>query len=256
MMPGFYPAQRTHVWYLPTTMRIDFVSLFPEMVLDACRHSILGRAEASEKVAFGTANPRDFATDKHRTVDDTPYGGGPGMLMKPDVVASAIRSLKPGDGAAIVFCEPSGRLFDQAAARELAGFEQVIFVCGHYEGIDDRVRQLFATHTFSIGDYVLTGGELPALVMADAVVRLLPGVLGSAESLQIDSHEGGLLSAPQFTRPDVFEGLTVPEVLTGGDHNKADKWKREQALKLTRDKRPDLFCRATLEKSDPDMLSS
>lgn len=237
-------------------MRVDFVTLFPEMVLDACRHSILGRADASKKVAFGAANPRDFATDKHRTVDDTPYGGGPGMLMKPDVVSAAIRSLSTDSKTAIVFCEPSGKLFTQAHARELAKFGQIVFVCGHYEGIDDRVRQLFATHVFSIGDYVLTGGELPALVMADAIVRLIPGVLGSAESLQIDSHEGGLLSAPQFTRPEVFEGLEVPEVLRSGDHKKAAKWKREQALKTTRENRPDLFCRADLEKSDPDMLSS
>lgn len=237
-------------------MRVDFVTLFPEMVLDACRHSILGRAETSGKVSFSASNPRDFATDKHRTVDDTPYGGGPGMLMKPDVVTAAIRNLRKEERAATVLCEPSGKIFTQSDARELAGFDQVIFVCGHYEGIDDRVRQLFATHVFSIGDYVLTGGELPALVMADAVVRLIPGVLGSAESLEIDSHEGGLLSAPQFTRPEVFEGLEVPEVLRGGDHKRAEKWKREQALKTTRANRPDLFCRADLEKTDPDMLSS
>lgn len=237
-------------------MRLDFVTLFPEMVLHACRHSILERAEASGKVTFGAANPRDFATDKHRTVDDSPFGGGPGMLMKPDVVSAAIRSLQPGTNSAIVFCEPSGKLFTQSDAHELSGFDQLIFVCGHYEGIDDRVRQIFATHVFSIGDYVLTGGELPALVMADAVVRLMPGVLGSAESLQIDSHEGGLLSAPQFTRPEVFEGLEAPEVLRSGDHKKAARWKREQALKTTRENRPDLFCRANLEKSDPDMLSS
>lgn len=178
------------------------------------------------------------------------------MLMKADVVSAAIRSLQPETKTAIVICEPSGQLFTQSDARELAAFEQVIFVCGHYEGIDDRVRQLFATHVLSIGDYILTGGELPALVMADAVVRLFPGVLGSPESLQIDSHEGGLLSAPQFTRPEIFEGLEVPAVLRSGDHKKAAKWKREQALKTTRENRPDLFCRADLEKSDPDMLSS
>lgn len=235
---------------------VAFVTLFPDMVLDACRHSILGRAQEAELVRFATSNPREFATDKHKTVDDTPYDGGPGMLLKPDVVAAAIRSLKPEKDDAIVFCEPSGKLFTQEEAKKLSGRNRVVFVCGHYEGIDDRVRQHFATHVYSIGDYVLTGGELPALVMADAIVRLQPGVLGSAESLQIDSHAGGLLSAPQFTRPEVFEGIEVPEVLTKGDHRAATRWKREQSLRLTKENRPDLFARARLEKDDPDMLSS
>jgi tRNA (guanine37-N1)-methyltransferase len=228
------------------------------MAMEACRHSILGRAESGGKVRFSAVNPRDFASDKHRTVDDTPYGGGPGMLMKPDVVASAIESLptRENERRAVVFCEPTGRLFTQADAAELASYERLIFVCGHYEGIDDRVRQLFATHTFSIGDFVLTGGELPALVMADAVVRLLPGVLGSEASLAIDSHADGLLSAPQFTRPEVFRDLRVPEELVGGDHGRAGKWKRAQSLLATRRSRPDLFCRAKLEKGDADMLSS
>ena len=237
-------------------MRIDFVTLFPEMVLGACRHSILGRAESSGLVLFGASNPRDFAPDKHRTVDDTPFGGGPGMLMKPDVVAAAIRSLGVGENAAVVFTEPTGGLFTQSVARELSQKASVVFVCGHYEGIDDRVRQRWATHTLSLGDFVLTGGELPALVMADAVARLIPGVLGSAESLGIDSHEGGLLSAPQFTRPDEFKGLAVPEVLRSGDHRAAALWKRKIALETTRRHRPDLFCRARLEKGDADMLSS
>lgn len=236
-------------------MRIDFVTLFPEMVLAACRHSILGRAESGGLVHFGAANPRDFAVDKHRTVDDTPYGGGPGMLMKPDVASAAIRSLEPGEDAAIVLTDPTGKLFNQAAASELSRRPAVVFVCGHYEGIDDRVRQRWGTHVFSIGDFVVTGGELPALVMADAVVRLLPGVLGSAESLAIDSHAGGLLSAPQFTRPETFEGLAVPEELRSGDHRAADNWKRKIALETTRLNRPDLFCRAKLEKGDADMLS-
>ena len=237
-------------------LEVAFVTLFPEMVLDACRHSILGRAQETKLVQFEAANPRDFATDKHKTVDDTPYGGGPGMLLRPDVVAAAIRSLKPKEGDVVVFCEPSGKPFTQADACQLSKETRIIFVCGHYEGIDDRVRQLFATHVYSIGDYVLTGGELPALVMADAVVRLVPGVLGSPESLEIDSHARGLLSAPQFTRPKDFEGLPVPEVLTKGDHKAAAKWKREHALGATRANRPDLFARAKLEKDDPDMLSS
>ena len=237
-------------------LEVDFVTLFPEMVLDACRHSILGRAKEAGLVKFEAKNPRDLAADKHRTVDDTPYGGGPGMLLKPEVVSKAIKDLKPKKDAAIVFCEPTGKLFMQEDAQELSQKEQVVFVCGHYEGIDDRVRQLFATHVFSIGDYVLTGGELPALVMADAIVRLIPRALGSPESLEIDSHADGLLSAPQFTRPEVFEGLAVPEVLTKGDHKSAQKWKRKESLRVTKENRPDLFARAKLEKDDPDMLSS
>lgn len=237
-------------------LEVSFVTLFPEMVLDACRHSILGRAQEARLVHFEAANPRDFATDKHKSVDDSPYGGGPGMLLKPDVVAAAIRSLKPMEGDAVVLCEPAGKPFTQADAQQLSVKKRVIFVCGHYEGIDDRIRKLFATHVFSIGDYVLTGGELPALVIADAVVRLVPGVLGSPESLEIDSHAGGLLSAPQFTRPEVFEGIPVPEDLTKGDHKAAAKWKREHSLRVTRVNRPDLFARAKLEKDDPDMLSS
>lgn len=237
-------------------LEVDFVTLFPEMVLQACGYSILGRAKEAGLVEFKASNPRDFAEGKHRTVDDTPFGGGPGMLLKPDVVAKAIKQLNPERDAAIVFCEPSGRQFTQEDAGELSKRKQVVFVCGHYEGIDDRVRQLFATHVFSIGDYVLTGGELPALVMADAIVRLVPGALGSSESLEIDSHANGLLSAPQFTRPEVFEGLSVPEVLTKGDHKAAQRWKRAQSLKVTKENRPDLFARAKLEKDDPDMLSS
>lgn len=224
-------------------------------MLAACRHSILGRAEQNGLVAFRAANPRDFATDRHRTVDDTPYGGGPGMLIKADVAVAAIRSLEPVAGAAIVFPDPTGTPFRQSDAVELSKIEQIVFVCGHYEGIDDRVRQIFATHVFSIGDFVLTGGEIPALAMADAAVRLLPRALGSAQSLEIDSHSGGLLSAPQFTRPEVFEGLAVPEALRSGDHRAAGDWKRKQALTLTRLRRPDLFCAAKLEKGDADMLS-
>ncbi len=242
--------------YRPGVVRIDFVTLFPEMVLGACRYSILQRAAEAGTVQFRSANPRDFAADPHRTVDDSPYGGGPGMLMKPDVAAAAIRSLEPGPEAAIVLCDPTGTSFTQSAAVELALCKQIVFLCGHYEGIDDRIRQRFATHVYSIGDYVLTGGELPALVMADAVVRLIPGVLGSAESLAIDAHAGGLLSAPQFTRPESWEGLEVPEVLRGGHHGEAARWKRRASLRLTRANRPDLFARARLEKGDADMLSS
>jgi len=239
-------------------LRIDFVTLFPEMMLGAARHSMLKRAEDSGLVAFGAVDPRSFAADRHRTVDDTPFGGGPGMLMKPEPLDAAIRSIlpQPAKGTAVVMPDPTGTPFTQNDAAELAGSGHVVFVCGHYEGIDERIADKWVTHRFSIGDYVLTGGELPALVMADAIVRLVPGVLGDAASLAIDSHADGLLSAPQYTRPDVWEGLEVPTVLRSGDHGAIAKWKRRQALLATRQRRPDLFARANLAKSDLDLLQS
>ncbi|HVT14055.1 MAG TPA: tRNA (guanosine(37)-N1)-methyltransferase TrmD [Fimbriimonadaceae bacterium] len=228
--------------------RIDFVTLFPEMVFGVLGHSIMKRAEAAGHVAFGTSDPRDFTTDKHRTVDDSPFGGGPGMLMKAEPVAQAIEAL--GQADAIVFTDPTGSLFTQSDAATLSRLAHVVFVCGHYEGIDDRVRERLATHTFSIGDYVLTNGELPALIMADAVVRLIPGVLGKEESLRIDSHADGLLSAPQYTRPEEWRGIPVPAVLLGGNHKEIERWKRRQALLLTRSNRPDLFARAAITDAD------
>ena len=236
-------------------LRIDFVTLFPEMILGAVGHSILKRAADSKIVEFGAVDPRTFTHDKHRTVDDNPFGGGPGMLMKCEPVAAAIDSLFPDEHTAVVMTDPTGVLFTQLAAHELSQAQRVIFVCGHYEGIDDRIRHLYATHTFSIGDFVLTGGELPSLVMADAVVRLLPGALGSAESLSVDSHVDGLLSAPQFTRPETFKDESVPEVLRSGDHGAVEKWRRKQALEMTRKNRPDLFWRAELTASDVKLLS-
>ena len=234
-------------------LRIDFVTLFPEMVLGALGHSITKRASEAGLSKYGTVNPRDFTTDKHRTVDDSPFGGGPGMLMKAEPVAQAIESLAPAD--AVVLTDPTGKRFNQAAAHELASMKHVMFLCGHYEGIDDRIRQRYATHVFSIGDFVLTNGELPALAMADAVVRLIPGVLGSEDSLNIDSHSDGLLSAPQFTRPEVWREMAVPPVLVGGNHAEIAKWRRAEALRLTRLQRPDLFARARLTRQDLEILT-
>ncbi len=236
-------------------LRMQFVTLFPEMVLQAVGHSMLRRASESGLVCFEAVDPRAFTTDNHRTVDDKPFGGGPGMLMKAEPVAQAIESFGV-EGAAIVFPDPTGPRFTQGAAQELAQAGRVMFVCGHYEGIDERVRERYATHTFSIGDFVLTGGELPALLMADAMTRLVPGVLGCGESLGIDSHADGLLSAPQYTRPEVWRDAAVPEVLLSGDHGALAKWKRQTSLRATRASRPDLFCRAELEKADIDLLSS
>lgn len=235
-------------------MRVAFVSLFPEMVLGALSHGVLGRAAKRGLVRYEAADPRDFVYDRHRTVDDRPFGGSDGMLIKAEPVLAAVRWLRPAEGAAVVLTDPTGDRFDQRAAEELASRPELVFVCGRYEGIDDRARRILATHTFSLGDFVLTCGEIPALAMADAVVRLLPGVVGSEGSLRQDSHQGGLLSAPQFTRPREVEGMPVPEELLSGDHQAAQRWQREQALRLTRERRPDLFCRARLEKADLDLL--
>jgi tRNA (guanine37-N1)-methyltransferase len=174
------------------------------------------------------------------------------MLMKAEPVALAIESL--GQADAVILTDPTGRLFTQADAKSLADLSHVVFVCGHYEGIDERVRERFATHVFSIGDFVLTNGELPALVMADAIVRLVPGVLGSEESLQIDSHSDGLLSAPQYTRPEVWREMPAPPVLLSGNHSEIAKWKRRVSLKLTRRQRPDLFAKATLTDADLKLM--
>jgi tRNA (guanine37-N1)-methyltransferase len=237
-------------------VRVDFVSLFPEMLAAPLGHSILGRASANGKVAFRIANPRDYAYDRHQKVDDTPFGGEPGMLLRAEPVALAIESLQPETSAAIVMTDPAGLPFDQTAAQTLSECPQVIFLCGHYEGIDHRIKTRFCTHAYSIGDYILTNGELPALVMADALVRLLPGVLGNAASLEADSHSDGLLSAPNFTRPEVWRDEAIPAVLKSGDHKAVARWRREQALRTTRDNRPDLLARAKLEKGDLDVLSS
>ncbi len=238
-------------------MIIDFVTLFPESVLAGIRHSILARAEADGAVTFRGWNPRDYATDAHRTVDDKPFGGGPGMVMKPDIVWQAVSAaMEPAEeGAQVLVFEPWGERFDQSKAQELSTAAQLVMVCGHYEGLDARIAERAGARVISMGDFVLTGGELPAMMVADAIVRLLPGVLGCAGSLEIDSHSGGLLSAPQYTRPWEFGGLTPPEVLRSGDHAAVERWKRQQSLQLTRKNRPDLFAMAHLESSDLDLLN-
>ncbi len=223
--------------------RIDFVTLFPDMVRGALEHSILGRAASAGLVEFRAVSPRDYCYDQHKKVDDTPYGGHPGMLIKAEPVALAIEGLLPPDPTAhaVIFTEPSGIPFKQENGKELAQYEQIVFVCGHYEGIDHRAEETYATHVFSIGDYVLTNGELPALVMADAITRLLPGVLGAAESLEEDSFSGQGLSAPNYTKPPVWRGKEVPEVLRSGDHKKIEEWRRVEGEKRTRERRPDLL---------------
>jgi tRNA (guanine37-N1)-methyltransferase len=226
---------------MPAPLRLGFVSLFPELLLAVLRESILGRAERENLVSYATANPRDFTTDNHRTVDDSPYGGGPGMLMKAEPVALAFESLSARPGATVIATDPAAPIFSQADANRLSQAGEVIFLCGHYEGVDERALEALATERFSIGDYVLTGGELPALVMADAIVRRLPGVLGNAESLEADSFSAGILSAPNYTRPENWRGREVPEVLRSGDHEKIRLYRLRRALELTARLRPDLL---------------
>lgn len=240
-------------------MKLGFVTLFPDIVRTVMGTSILGRAQQSGLLEVALANPRDFATDNHKTVDDRPFGGGPGMVMMAPIADAALRSicnLEQDLARAIVATDPAGSVFTQRTARELASRSEVIFVCGHYEGIDERFVARRCTHRLSIGDFVLTGGEIPALAMADSIVRLIPGVLGDPESLEIDSHSSGLLGPPQYTRPIEWEGMEVPSVLRGGDHGAIERWKRLQSLVTTRERRPDLFAFSKLVKKDADMLSS
>jgi tRNA (guanine37-N1)-methyltransferase len=226
-------------------VRLDFVTIFPEYFtpLDL---SLLGKARERGIVEAGVHDLRDWTDDVHRTVDDTPYGGGPGMIMRPEPWGRALRHLTGGSAdthapARVVIPTPAGRPFDQAYAADLATAPWIIFCCGRYEGIDARVADAWADDEISIGDYVLAGGEVAALVIVEAVVRLLPGVLGNAESAGDDSFADGLLEAPAFTRPPEWEGQPVPEVLRSGDHRAIARWRREQSLTRTRLRRPDLL---------------
>lgn len=208
--------------------------------------SIMGRAVRSGCLSFGTVNPRDFTYDRNSKVDDVPFGGEPGMLLRAEPVARAIESIRRS-GAAIVLTDPAGHPFRQTDAVSLGSYAQIIFLCGHYEGIDERLAQAYATHRFSIGDYVLTNGELPALVMADAIVRRLPGVLGSEESLEADSFGEPKLSAPNFTRPETWRGREVPPVLRSGHHEEIEKWRRRESASITNVRRPDLRAQGEIE---------
>jgi tRNA (guanine37-N1)-methyltransferase len=200
-------------------------------------------------------NIRDWARDKHHTTDDMPYGGGGGMVMKPEPVFDAVESiLGPSSGIPIILLTPQGRVFSQAVARELSAHERIALVCGRYEGFDERIRTCLVTDEISIGDYVLTGGELPALIIIDAVTRLLPGALGDPTGAEDDSHASGLLEYPHYTRPPEFRGDKVPDILLSGDHAKIEKWRREQSLLRTLARRPDLLEKAELTDSDKKFL--
>jgi len=239
-------------------MRVDIISLFPEMFDGPFGHSIMKRARDANLLTVNVVNPRDFTYDKHRVVDDYPFGGGSGMVMKPEPFFRAVESILASahlENRRVVLMCPSGKRFDQEKCKQLAGYEHLIFICGHYEGIDGRVREHLVDEAISIGDYVLTGGELPAMVIVDAVARMLPGVLGSSDSAKHDSFYNGLLEYPQYTRPREYAGLTVPEILLSGDHAKIERWRRKQSLKITLECRPDLLEKVNLSLEDKKLLT-
>lgn len=221
-------------------MRIDVITIFPGMLDGFFKESMLKRAAAAGIVVFNTIDLRSFTKDVHRTVDDRPYGGGPGMVMKPEPIFAAVESVRT-EGARVILMTPQGRPFRQCEAQALSQEDHLIFVCGHYEGVDERVRQALVTDEISIGDYVLTNGVLAAAVVADAVVRLLPGVLGGAGATEEESFSEGLLEYPQYTRPPEFHGMSVPDVLLSGHHQEVAVWRRNQSLQRTRERRPDLM---------------
>jgi len=223
-------------------MRIDVITIFPEMVRQVLATSIVGRAIDGGLVEAVVHDLRDHTDDKHRTVDEPPFGGGAGMVFKPEPIARALESILSDDrNARVVYLSPDGRRLDQTTANRLSMVDHLVLLCGHYRGIDERIRERYVTEEISIGDYVVTGGELPALVLIDSVVRLLPGTLGDAESALDDSFQNGLLDCPWYTRPREFEGMAVPEVLLSGDHKRIAAWRQEQAMQRTTERRPDLL---------------
>ncbi len=232
-------------------MIFDVLTLFPGMFTSPLGESILGRAVSQGLFSVRAHNLRDWAEGKHLTTDDSPYGGGDGMVMKPEPVARAIARLREETpGSKVLLMTPQGVPFRQQHARQLSRENGLIFVCGRYEGFDERIRQTLVDEEYSIGDFVLTGGELPAMVMIDAIARHLPGVLGSNGSVETDSFADGLLEYPQYTRPAVFNGLAVPEVLLSGDHGRIARWRREQQLQRTFERRPELLATAELTEQD------
>lgn len=228
-------------------MRIDIVTLFPNMFRGPFDESIVKRAEESGLVEIVIHNLRDYGIGKHRVVDDYPHGGGAGMVLMPEPLFTAVEAITGKRQVPIILLTPQGRVFDQQTARDLAQLDRFVLICGHYEGVDERVREHLVTDEISIGDYVLTGGELPAMVVTDAVVRQIPGALGSEESTREDSHASGLLEYPQYTRPQSFRGWEVPAVLLSGHHAEIARWRREQSIIRTARRRPDLLEKASLE---------
>ena len=229
-------------------MKYYVLTLFPEMIEQGLGVSILGRAQAQGAIELKAINIRDFSENKHGHVDDYPYGGGAGMVMQPGPIYRACRAVKAeiGHRPRVIYMTPQGRVFDQKLAEELAKEEELVFLCGHYEGVDERVLEMEVTDYVSAGDYVLTGGELPAMVMIDCISRLVPGVLSNTQSAKEESFSGNLLEYPQYTRPEEFMGKRVPEVLLSGHHANIEKWRREQSVLRTFERRPDLLEKAEL----------
>ena len=238
-------------------MNYHILTLFPEMVMDGLNTSIIGRAVEKGLISIEAINIRDYSKDKHNHVDDAPYGGGAGMVMQPGPVCDSYKDLcrKIGKRPRVLYMTPQGQTFNQSIAEELAKEEDLVFLCGHYEGIDERALELIVTDYLSVGDYVLTGGELPAMVMIDCISRLVPGVLNNDVSAEIESFHDNLLEYPQYTRPEVYEGKKVPEVLLSGHHKNIETWRRQQSIKRTLERRPDLLADANLSKKEKQYLA-
>ena len=239
-------------------MRIDILTLFPEMCLSVLNESVIGRARESGAVTIECRNIRDYTLDKHNRVDDAPYGGGTGMIMQTQPIYDCFESLcsELGTRPHLVYMSPKGKVLTQAKAKELSQLENIAILCGHYEGVDERVLEEIVDEEISVGDYVITGGELPALILADCISRMLPGVLPNEDAYTLESHYSGLLEYPQYTRPFEWHGKTVPEVLISGHHANIQKWQREKSLEITLAKRPDLLQKAELSEQDKVYLAS
>jgi tRNA (guanine37-N1)-methyltransferase len=235
-------------------VHVDILTLFPQMFQGMFEAGIMKRAIEQKLISVSVYNIRDYTHDKHHTADDYPYGGGAGMVLKPEPIFEAVESIERKANTPIILLSPQGRLFSQKVAQELAQYSQLVLICGHYEGVDERVREHLASDEISIGDYVLSGGELAAMVVIDSVFRLVPGVLGSEASPLDDSHVGGLLEYPQYTRPASYRGWAVPEVLLSGNHAQIDSWRREQAIRRTYKQRPELLDKAELSSKEKRLV--
>ena len=237
-------------------MIFHVLTLFPDMIRDGLNTSVTGRALASGRIQLNAVNIRDYSKDKHKHVDDYPYGGGAGMVMQPEPIALAYEDIVKDmeKRPRVIYVTPQGSVFNQSMAEELAKEEELVFLCGHYEGVDERILEEIVTDYVSIGDYVLTGGELPALVMMDAISRLVPGVLNNEDSAEFESFHDNLLEHPHYTRPVEYRGSRVPDVLLSGHHGNIDRWRREQSLKRTLERRPDLLETAELTEKDVEYL--
>jgi len=236
-------------------LTFHIITLFPELIQTYCQTSIIGRGVKAQRIAVRTYNPRDYCADRYRKVDDTPYGGGVGMVLKPEPIFAALESIERGQNSPICLLTPQGKSFDQAQAAELSSAQDIVLICGHYEGFDERIRSL-ANLEISVGDFVVTGGELPALMVIDAVSRLVPGVLGKLDSTADESFSAGLLEGPQYTKPAEFRGMCVPEILRSGDHKAIFRWRREQALQRTLRRRPDLLAAAELSEKERQFIKA